>query len=267
MDKEIFEHSKNIFLDSVDAKSYIQIESIANQYKSLLESIAKPLKMILIYGRPGTGKSMLLSKLYSDLFSKQDIFLYTTPIIDEDEFFSTLGSDILHLKTKNFTQFVAILKNADFKQPPLVLLDEAQLYSDTLMEKIRLLSDTRKLKFIITLHKTQEEDLIAKEHFQTRIWESIELVSATKEELKLYIVKKLIKENCYDNANMFDDKAIKKIHKITKGNYRDTNKLLYTIFELYLAYEELNMLHKVSLTKVSTKMIEMAGLQRGLLNG
>ena len=266
MNKEIFEHSKDIFLDSVNAKSYIQIESIAKQYNSLLESITKPLKMILIYGRPGTGKSMLLSKLYSDLSSKQDIFLYTTPIIDEEDFFATLGNDILHLKTKNLTQFIAILKNADFEQPPLILLDEAQLYSDSLMEKIRLLSDTRKLKFIITLHKTQEEDLIAKEHFQTRIWESIELISATKEELKLYIVKKLIKENCYDNADMFDDNAIKKIHKITKGNYRDTNKLLYTIFELYLAYKELNLLHKVSLTTVSTKIIEMAGLQRGLLD-
>jgi len=28
---------------------------------------------------------------------------------------------------------------------------------------------------IISLHKTENEDIIAKEHFQTRIWESIEL--------------------------------------------------------------------------------------------
>ena len=61
-----------------------------------------------------------------------------------------------------------------FDTVPLVLLDEAQLYSSSLMEKIRLLSDSRKIKFVITLHKTEEEDIIAKEHFQTRIWESIE---------------------------------------------------------------------------------------------
>ncbi len=38
------------------------------------------------------------------------------------------------------------------------LLDECQLYSEALMEKIRLLSDTRAIKFVITLHKTDNED-------------------------------------------------------------------------------------------------------------
>ena len=119
---------------------------------------------------------------------------------------------------------------------PLVLLDEAQLYSSTQMEKIRLLSDTRTVKFIITLHKTEKEDLIAKEHFQTRIWESVELENASNNELKIYIQKKLMKANCFDSANMFSKKPVNLIHKITKGNYRDTNKLLYTFFDIYSWY-------------------------------
>ncbi len=49
-----------------------------------------------------------------------------------------------------------------------------------MLEEISILSDTGSMKFIISLHKTDNEDVIAKEHFQTRIWESIELKNIDK---------------------------------------------------------------------------------------
>jgi hypothetical protein len=149
---------------------------------------------------------------------------------------------------------------------PLVLLDEAQLYSENLMEKIRLISDTRTMKFVITLHKTEKEDLIAKEHFQTRIWESIELENASHVELKIYIQKKLMKINCFDTANLFTHKAMNKIYSLTQGNYRDTNKLLYTIFDIYASYESLQQLSKVNTNFLSNKIIEMAAIHTGLVD-
>ncbi|NPA66169.1 MAG: AAA family ATPase, partial [Epsilonproteobacteria bacterium] len=159
-----------------------------------------------------------------------------------------------------------ILEDKNFEEVPVVLLDEAQLYSDALMEKIRLLSDTRKIKFVIALHKTEKEDLIAKEHFQTRIWESIELENSSKAELKIYIQKKLMKANCFDTASMFNSKIVNKIHKLTKGNYRDTNKLLYTLFALYETYEKNHQLHKVTVNQISPKLIEMAAIHTGLID-
>ena len=158
-----------------------------------------------------------------------------------------------------------IIENKSSENIPLILLDEAQLYSDTLMEKIRLLSDTRKIKFVIALHKTQSEDLIAKEHFQTRIWETIELKNALSVELKIYIQKKLMKANCFDSANMFSNNSVKLIYKFTNGNYRDTNKLLHTVFEIYEWYYEHNS-SKINTNKMSNKIIEMAAIQVGLLN-
>jgi type II secretory pathway predicted ATPase ExeA len=268
MQTSIFENSKNVFLDIVDAKDYVQLDRVSTIYQSLKDSVNKPLKMILLYGKPGTGKSMFLTKLYHDLSSTKIVYLYETPILDDNEFFKTLAKDLLNVKYKgelNFTQFISILEERSVDEVPIILLDEAQLYSSSLMEKIRLLSDTRKVKFVITLHKTEKEDLIAKEHFQTRIWESIELENASSTELKIYIQKKLMKANCFDTANMFQKKSVNLIHKLTKGNYRDSNKLLYTLFDIYSYYMQNNP-SKIDTNQVSNKIIEMSAIHTGLID-
>ena len=270
MKSSIFENSKNIFLDSVEAGDYIQIDRVSTIYQSLKNSVKKPLKMILLYGKPGTGKSMFLTKLYHDLSSSQKIFIYKTPILDEGEFFRSLARDLFNVKYQgelNFTQFMLIVKRNILQDEtiPLVLLDEAQLYSTAQMEKIRLLSDTRCVKFVITLHKTQKEDLIAKEHFQTRIWESIELENASNNELRIYIQKKLMKANCFDSANMFSKASVNLIYKFTKGNYRDTNKLLYTLFSIYSWYSQ-NNTSALKTNVISKKFIEMSAIHTGLIN-
>ncbi|ADN08915.1 ATP-binding protein [Sulfurimonas autotrophica] len=265
----IFVNSKNVFLDTVNAKDYIQLNRVSTIYQSLKDSIEKPLKMILLFGKPGTGKSIFLTKLHNDLCQENNIYLYQTPILDENEFYKTLAQDIFNIKyndTLNFTQFMKIVKDREIEQIPIVLLDEAQLYSETLMEKIRLLSDTRSIKFVITLHKTEKEDLIAKEHFQTRIWETFELENASTTELKIYIQKKLMKANCFDTANMFNTKTVNKIYKLTNGNYRDTNKLLYTLFDIYDTYEQNSRIYPINTTHIPNKFVEMAAIHTGLIN-
>lgn len=260
--------AKEIFLDVVDAKEYVQLDRVSTIYQSLKESIKKPLKMILLYGRPGTGKSMLLNKLYEDIKAHQKVVLYQTPLVDEDEFLKSLARDIYGVRpfeSLNFAQFNELSEQYNFETIPLVLLDEAQLYTASLMEKIRLISDARKIKFVIALHKTEKEDIIAKEHFQTRIWESLELRNANAAQLKIYVQKKLMKNNCFDVANLFDDKSIKRIHTLTDGNYRDTNKLLYALFSLYDWYEE-NQPTKINYSKLSNKIIEMAAIKAGFIN-
>jgi len=269
MSSSIYINSKNVFLDTVNSKDYVQLDRVSTIYQSLKDSIKKPLKMILLYGKPGTGKSMFLTKLYNDLSSSQVVHIYETPILDESEFYKTLAQDIFSTKYSgelNFTQFMKIVENSELGSIPVVLLDEAQLYSDVLMEKIRLISDTRTIKFVITLHKTEKEDLIAKEHFQTRIWESIELENASSAELKIYIQKKLMKANCFDSANMFTGKSVNKIYKLTNGNYRDTNKLLYALFDIYSAYDDSQQLSSIGTTQVSNKLIEMSAIHTGLIN-
>ncbi len=263
-----FETPQNVFMDVVDVKDYVQLDRVSSIYQALKDSVKKPLKMILLFGKPGTGKSMLLNKLHSDLSKRQKVVIFHTPIIDESEFLITLAKELYDVEFAsevNFTQFDKIASRFKFEEIPLLLLDEAQLYSASLMEKIRLLSDSRKIKFVISLHKTEKEDIIAKEHFQTRIWESIELVNATRAELKIYIQKKLMKANSFDVANMFNDNNIKTVHKHTNGNYRDTNKLMFSLFQIYSWYEE-NQPTKINYASITPKIIEMAAIHTGLLD-
>jgi len=271
MNSNIYEKSRDVFLDIVNNKNYIDLDRISNIYKSIKDSIQKPFKMILLYGKPGTGKSMFLTKLHSSLIKSQKTYIYHTPILDDSEFFKTLAQDLYGIAYNgelNFTQFIKVVKNKEIKENeniPLIMLDEAQLYSTQLMENIRLLSDTRKVKFIIALHKTEKEDIIAKEHFQTRIWESIRLENSSSEELRVYIQKKLLKANCFDTASMFTQKSVNLIHKLTDGNYRNTNKLLYTMFDIYTYYQKNNP-SKINNSIISNKIIEMAAIHTGLIN-
>ena len=69
----IYTISKDVFLDTVYAKDYVQLDRVSTIYQSLKDSIKKPLKMIVLYGKPGTGKSMFLTKLYKDLSASQSV--------------------------------------------------------------------------------------------------------------------------------------------------------------------------------------------------
>jgi len=61
--KSRYEAAKNVFVDSIDIDDYIELDSSVTAYKQLQHSMDKPLKMILLFGRPGTGKSILLNRI------------------------------------------------------------------------------------------------------------------------------------------------------------------------------------------------------------
>jgi len=268
--KSRFESAKNVFIDSIDLDDYIELESSVKAYKQLEHSLNKPLKMILIFGKPGTGKSILLNRIEEKLKHEKEIYYFETPSANEKEFFHKLFKVLTHKDLPknaevNFSTLVDFCKNLRGKRELIILLDEAQMYSPAMMEKIRLISDTRAVKFIVSLHKTEDEDIIAKEHFQSRIWEVIELKNATKDEQAAYVHKKLLKKNLFEIANSIKDKHMKLIHEFTKGNFRECNKLLFTIFEICHYYDE-NEPNKVNYENLSKKIIEMAAIKLGYID-
>ena len=55
------------------------------------------------------------------------------------------------------------------------------------------------------------------------------------------------------------------IHAFTKGNFRECNKLLFTIFEI-CEYYDMNEPAKVNYDKIPKRIIEMAALKLGYIN-
>lgn len=268
--KSRYTTAKSVFVDSIDIDDYIELNSSVTAYQQLQHSMDKPLKMILLFGKPGTGKSILLNRLAEKLKHQKEIHYFDTPAVNEKEFFHKLFKVLtkkdLPVNTEvNFSALVDFCKNLRGKREIIILLDEAQMYGSDIIEKIRLLSDTRAVKFVVSLHKTEDEDLIAKEHFQSRIWEVIELKNATKEDQTAYVHKKLLKKNLFEIANSIKDSDMKLIHRFTKGNYRECNKLVFTIFEI-CEYYDTHEPAKVNYRHIPKKIIEMAALKLGYIH-
>lgn len=259
---------KNIFVDG-EVFDYINLDKSAYAYERLVKTLDKPLKLILFFGKPGTGKTFLLQKIYNDYKNKKNVIFFPRPFFAEKEFISALYKEIFLEDAPDFNGYNEFLslatKKLQDKQSITVLIDEAQLYPKELIEKIRLMSDSRKFKFLFTVHKTEKEDILAKDYFQTRIWETIELHNSSINEVKTYIEKKMLYHNKFEYLSLFKDSHYKLVMKFTKGNLRTINKLMYKLFEI-LEYYDTNKPSVIRGKSLKPKFLEMAAISLGMIN-
>lgn len=268
---------KEIFIEDNNVNDFVNLDKSTLAYHRILSALQKPLKLILFYGKPGCGKTFLLNKIKVDLEKKAKIAFIPQPFFDEKEFFLDLYHQLFGDKSRknidNYESFMRVyreklgIKKDDISaiNQVVILLDEAQLYPKNLIEKIRLMADTRLFKFLFTVHKTDEEDVLAKDYFKTRIWESIELPNSNLGEIKLYIEKKLVFHGFSEYFLMFKDENFDLILSLTNGNLRNINKLMYKMYELLEYYEE-NKPTEISLSYLNNKLIEMGAISAGIIN-
>jgi len=260
-----FEKAKSVF--ARENRGYIVLDSNNIAINRLIDLIKlQPFSIVLLYGSPGVGKTFLLNRCYDMLQKDENLYLQKVPFEDSKLFFEEIFYIFTKTKPTKTNSLASTLLELESKLDKKItlLLDEVQMYKDEQLEFVRLLSDSPKIQIVLSLHKIDKEDLLAKEYFSSRIWETVELKNLSKKELRVYIAKQLQAMELGELNIYFEDKSCATIHKVTKGNLRTLNKLLFKIFEMY-HYFDANEPSKISRGRIEPKHIEMAALDLGIL--
>ena len=271
--ENIYTHIKDVFINEDEVSDFVNLDNSIACYNKIVSALKKPLKLILFYGKPGSGKTFLLNKIASDLKEDKRLIFFPHPFFSETSFIEAISKEIYGSTLDNIDNFENFIthysrnfnnKDEILQNQTVVILDEAQLYPTELIEKIRLMADTRMFKFLFTIHKTENEDVLAKDYFQTRIWESIELGSANTNEIIVYLQRKL-EQKGYEKYLKFQKKDYDKAYELCSGNLRTLNKIMYKFYEICEFYEQ-NQPSRLSDENANIRILTMSALDAGLIN-
>jgi len=218
------------FKDRIDVKdffSYLNFELVKEEIVSTKSNI------VFLLGSPGSGKSYMLELLHYKY--PQKYILQKEPFLTKEEFLEK------HPQIENKT----------------ILIDEAQLLSNEMIEFLRLLSDNGN-QVVFSMHKNEGEKIASLPQFSSRYTQKIFMKPLTFDEFEKYVMSKFIKNNRYD---LIDKKRLKKIYKLTKGNFRLSKKFIFTALTL------LNYSFKNSLkyNKIDSCISDMTAIELGLI--
>jgi general secretion pathway protein A len=189
-----------------------------------------------IYGDVGTGKTVL-SRIFLDSLDKAsyNTALILNPIMDEKEFLHEVLRELniphdSFSKKEMFDTFQLFLINEFEKgKETIIIIDEAQLLSNEMLDFIRVLSnlETEKEKILHTVLLGQTELInTLKEprmrYLSQRITVIYRLKPLSLREVNLYITHRLLKAGS-KGFLQFKDDAIKLIYSATKGYPRLIN--------------------------------------------
>lgn len=203
----------NEFRDNIDLSdffSYFNFEIVKE------EIISSKNNLIFLLGTPGSGKTFMINYLAKNFPEKYQIF-------------------------SNFD-------NIDKKKT--LLIDEAQLLSDTQIEKLRILSDEG-VQILFAMHEKEGEEVIKKPQFYSRYYQKIYMKPLNYEEFEKYVLKKF---NKHSYPELLDKKLIKKIYKHSKGNFRLSKKILFTALNLL----DFALINNLNYRKIDNCILTMA---------
>ena len=243
-----FKSAKELFRDKVDISLYVPLSK--KMEIDLTYAIYEKEKIILIFGEAGNGKSFLMNKIYQNLLEKENDFklYFISNPFEELEVIDEL----------------LVLESYEHR---VVFIDEAQTLTEDKLERLRMLADNQPYTIILATHEKEAKQIFAKKHFKTRINYFINLKPLKFDKLKLFISSKLIQNNAHNIASLFNKSNYKLIYKLTNGNLREINRLMYKTFDI-IDYFQNKYPAKVSKTKIDNKYIEMAHMDlEGLLDG
>ncbi len=222
------------FRDVIDIKdyfSYLYFEIVKEEILSSKSNI------IFILGDPGSGKSFLFNYLKSKY--PNDFILLKEPFFSKEEF----------LERINLKEDEIVNKK--------ILVDEAQLIPENVMEFLRILSDKGN-QIIFGMHKKEGEAIVKLPQFASRYTQKVYMNTLNLGEFENYVVKKFAKHSKFD---LIEKKILKKVYKFTKGNFRLSKKFIFTSLRLL----DFSLKNNLKYKKIDNCIVEMSAIELGLL--
>ena len=230
----------------MDVNNYIPLPSSEAVKNDLLNAINQKEKMIILTGKAGSGKSLLLKSIYKEMKNQNNIFFVSNPYLEIES-------------------VLKLLPKLDKDSHYILLLDEAQLLNSEIWENLRIYADRGNLTIVFATHDTDVDKLLEKKHFKTRINYIISTRIPTKNEIENFIMTKLLRNNLNEIAGMFTNSNLRLIYKYTNGSLRATNQLMYKLFDV-MDYFYKNYPHRFNMKKISNKYIYIAIMDLKVIN-
>jgi type II secretory pathway predicted ATPase ExeA len=229
-----FHKAKLLFEDRVDHDFYfdsISAELAKSELQASLNASDRNLTFFL--GDSGQGKSFLLHKMVKKLQNSFRIVYIDHPFASEEEMLHRLlkiDPDYRYEKSTSLSDLRTRVKALYANINHAILIDEAQLLSTDVLERIRILSDSKVFRFVLAMHKDEGYEILDKPHFKTRKKTIIELAPLSLAEVQRYVEQVLLASQFFEIATMFNKNHIKDIYNYTKGNFRRLKKTSFIRF-------------------------------------
>ncbi len=261
-----------------DPRFLYMSEQHREAYAHLTYALNESKGFTVITGEVGTGKTTLIQMLLSRLDGHTRTAHLFNPKLSTRDFLKYICND-LGLKTDGLTTkgdlltllHSFLLECYARKERVILIIDEAQTLSPKLLEEVRLLTNLEtpksKLLQVILMGQPELDKILADQRFRQlkqRISVRYYLKPLNRKETKEYIEKRLKVAGARD-CDIFDDSAVREIHKRSSGIPRLINVLcdnaLVTGF-----VEEKRVIDKSIIREVAKDMEGPAMVQRPVWN-
>ena len=254
---QIFEEEKNPVEHFYKNHNVVQMESKMLQ---ILQNSHK--QLLFLIGEAGVGKSVFLN-YFATLSSHVDTIKFDVPFFEPVDFVKTLiiKSDTV-VQGHSLVELIEQVSEIYSKKDTVVIIDEAQLLSHSMIETIRILADSKAFWFVLAMHKHESQKLLNEPQFVSRPHKVLEMEQLSFDEAKGFVQSSL-KRSDYEYIWPLIEKNFKILYKLSGGNFRDLKKLLHTTF-LLVNFALQSGVKKFS--SIDRRVIMMAAIENGLIH-
>ncbi|WP_458701612.1 AAA family ATPase [Sulfurospirillum sp. 1307] len=261
-----FEGAKSIYKDIIDTSFYFDSLSAEVAKTKISEAIKeRNAPLIFVIGDPGVGKSYMLKLLNNEIKKEQLTVFIDHPFFDKRDLLKFLyeAKGLEFNKDINFNTLKDELIKEYKDTTHTIFIDEAQLLNEEQFELIRILSDTKVLQFVLSMHKEEGVEILKKKHFKSRTKVVVEYGRLESNEVYRYIQSSLASYAYAEISYMFSKKDAKKITKYCNGNFRTIKRFMYVLMSL-LDYAKKNGIKKYQ--RLNDRLLLMSAIELGLVN-